>query len=230
MRLVAMGTVAGDGLEEKPRRDKHRAAVIPLRSVAAAYALIEHRLLPGARRESARLVRDARAERPVLAPAALRAWRTRRQRDAARAAGAVGALLDAIHTLLSVRREALVDIEPASTREFREDIARLKATWLPYLTRLRGRTEWLARRRESAHRPPNALREAVIERLIDIAVTYRLNPRDRLLNRERVEGRPGGLLYDLAVVLRPLLPCLPSGDEALYKALGRACKALGCAR
>jgi hypothetical protein len=216
--------------EVKRRGGTRRASVIPLRLVAAAWPEIATRFLPGALPEAARLVRDARAEQLVLAPAALRAWRTRRQREAARAAGAVGALLDAIHTLLSVRREALVDIEPASTTEFRAHIARLQAHWLPYLTRLRGRTEWLARRREAAHRPPDALREAVIERLIHIAVTYRRNPRDRLLNRERAEGRPGGLLYDLAVVLRPWLPCLPRGDEALYKALGRACKALGCAR
>jgi hypothetical protein len=207
-----MGSVAGRRRQEKPR-----GAGIP----ETTWHALADVLVPGARLEIARLIRDVRTERR-LEPARLRAWRTQRLRNAARVAGAVGSFLAAVRILRWVPRDALVDLEPETTTAFRDDLARFEAVYLGYLTRLRGRTEWLSRQREPRGRPSNALREVVITRLIRIAETYRRNPRAALLYRDRESGLPGGVLYEIAVVLRPWLSCLPSGDEALYKALDRA--------
>jgi hypothetical protein len=228
-------TLAGNGPQEKPRGDERRAARIP----EETWQAIEEDFVLAVRPAIVRLVRDVRADEHRLSPAAMRAWRRLRRGSAERAAGAARDFLRAINVLRWVRLDALVEyalpplnierdayLESNETMTaFRADLARLEARWQSHLLRLQGRTEWLARQSPPRGRPSNVLRDAVIERLIHIAKTYRRNPRDALLKREG--DLPGGVLYKLGAILRPWLSSLPSGDEGLYKALGRA---LGRAR
>lgn len=218
-----MATVAGDGSEEKRQGGECRTEPIP----EATWGALWDVLFPAARPVIVRLVRAVRAERR-LDPAYLSTWYTQRRRGAARAAGAVRDIVTGMRVLRWVRRDALVDLEPDTTTAFRADLARFEAQWLGYLTRLRGRIEWLARQKEPRGRPSNALRDAVIERLVHIAEMYRRERTGALLKRVTKYKLPGGPLYDIAHILRPWLSCLPSGDEALYRALLRGLRGQKC--
>jgi hypothetical protein len=64
----------------------------------------------------------------------------------------------------------------------------------------------------------------VFARLIHLVETFRRERKGALLKRVTKYKLPGGPLYVVADILRPWLSCLPPGEEALYKALQRACR------
>jgi hypothetical protein len=66
------------------------------------------------------------------------------------------------------------------------------------------------------------VRDVVIARLCRIIETHQLNPKASLLGKDRVSGKPYGVLFDVAKALRDVLPCFPRSDAALVGALDRA--------
>jgi hypothetical protein len=224
MRLVAMRKVAGNGREEKRQR---RAAVIPLRSLAAAWGEIARHLRPGARREIARLVRevlDYMAAMPSVEQWALLPRLRRQGRTlAARAEKSGPRVFDDLRIMCSwADLTALVGLAPETARAFQTAAERFEAEWRPYSILLQGAAGRVTRHREHRGRRPNVVRDVVVARLCRIIETHRLDPKAPLLAKDRVNGKPYGVLFDVAKALRDVLPCFPRSDAALFGALDRA--------
>jgi hypothetical protein len=233
---VTEKTVAGGGAEEQWRQ-------------------VEHLLLPGARPEIERLVREVRdylAAEDNLAAEGLddsTALRRNRRTVAKRVDRAVTALFAAFRDLrLAPRVDP--DLRPENTvmefesdaevmefqrnaqvMEFQRDAERFQKQWVPYLLSLQHRARSRAHDRKRRGPGRNYLLAGVVAQLMRIIETHRLDKDQKrkrtLLARDRVTGAPYGVLFDVAAALRDFLPCLPRGDEALYKALTRAKKRLG---
>jgi hypothetical protein len=110
---------------------------------AATWQAIETVLVPGARPDIARLVREAQdyvhAER-LVEPTSLDR-RERRRTGAAQVADAVANFLEASRILRSMRHDVLARLERKTTTAFCDDLAQFQRLWLGYLTRQRGRYE-----------------------------------------------------------------------------------------
>jgi hypothetical protein len=208
-------TIAGGGGEEKRR-------------CAAAWGQVDQALFPEARSDLERLVREVRdyldAERRED-PTALRRDRTRRRTKAARLDRAVTALVDGFRGLRAASRFE-PNLEPETAMEFQRDAERFQQQWVPFLFRLQGRAQSVARHRERSGLGRNYVLDVVVARLLRIVTTHR---RDRdqekkraLISTDREHGLPYGVLFEVAWAYREALPCLPQGAEALRRAILRA--------